>query len=233
MLTITINFELISRIFWEQVFYGSFLEKKTALESLRIQAVEQEKLRADASISTGSISLSSAWALFCAANCIKPKSTIEVGTYIGRSTLAMALAMGRSRADNSTIYTCDYSNSIDIKSVEGVAIEQFKKIGSEQMFATLVSRKIRADLIFLDGRLTDRDTQYLSLLTKPETVYLLDDFEGIEKGVSNALKMAPALSQSHLLIYPPDAELLTRYNLPGRCTIGGWIPTSSVTLSRQ
>jgi predicted O-methyltransferase YrrM len=233
MLTLTINFELVSRIFWEQIFYASTLEKETTLESLRIQALEQEKLRADASISTGSISLSSAWALFCVANSINPKSTIEVGTYIGRSTLAMALAMGRSAANESTIYTCDYSNSIDINSTGGVSIEQFKQIGSEQMFATLVSRKVTADLIFLDGRLTDKDAQYLPLLTRPETVYLLDDFEGIEKGVCNALKMAPALSRSHMLIYPPDTELLRRYNLPGRCTIGGWIPTSSVTLSRQ
>ena len=233
MLTLAINFELVSRIFWQQVFHASILEKHAALEALHMQALEQEKLRADAAISTGSISLSSAWALFCAANTIKPTNTIEVGTYIGRSTLAMALAMGRNGIDDATIYTCDYSNSIDITSTGGVTIEQFKQIGSEQMFSTLISRKVRADLVFLDGRLTDRDTEYLPLLSKPETVYLLDDFEGIEKGVCNALKMAPALSRSHLLIYPPDTELLTRYNLPGRCTIGGWIPASSVTLSRQ
>jgi predicted O-methyltransferase YrrM len=233
MLSIAINFERLSNLFWEQVFEAGELEKTTAFESLRTQALAQEKLRANASISTGSIDLVAAWALFCAAKAIKPRTTIEVGTYIGRSTLAMALAMERDEADDSAIYTCDYSNSIDIKTTGSVVIEQFKRTGSEQMFETLTKRNIKADLIFLDGRLTDKDAQYLPSLTKSDTVYLLDDFEGIEKGVCNALKMAPALSRSHFLIYPPNADLLKVTNLSGRCTIGGWVPISAISLSRQ
>jgi predicted O-methyltransferase YrrM len=233
MLKVKLNCDTVSRALWEQIFCNASHIIDDATESLRQQAVEQERLRRNADLNTGSIGLSSAMALFLVTRAQTPGVVIEVGTFIGRSTRAMALAMSQCELPSSTIYTCDYSNNLEIPSEEKVTIEQFKQTSSTEMFQTLIARDVKADLVFLDGRLGDTDAKLLASLVKANTIYLLDDFEGIEKGVCNSLKLETFLSRSHFLVYPPQQDLLSRYRFSERCTMGAWIPISSIGLSRQ
>jgi hypothetical protein len=67
------------------------------------------------------------------------------------------------------------------------------------MFQHLAEEKIVVDLIYLDGRIQAEDFDYLASITHDKTVIVFDDFEGIEKGVANALMLE---HPSRVLIYP-------------------------------
>ena len=59
------------------------------------------------------------------------------------------------------------------------------------------------DLGFLDGRLINNDVEHISKIITDKSIIVLDDFVGIEKGVSNALALAQAMPlKKHLLILP-------------------------------
>jgi hypothetical protein len=66
------------------------------------------------------------------------------------------------------------------------------------------------DLIYLDGRLSQPDIEPLSKIVCEKTVFVLDDFEGIEKGVANALMLE---HPSRVLIYP-RADNKTAVSMP-------------------
>ena len=55
-----------------------------------------EELRQNADYNTGSISTSSAWALYSVTSLFQPRMVLEVGTFIGKSTMSMAIAMDDS-----------------------------------------------------------------------------------------------------------------------------------------
>ena len=228
-----INSSKLSELFWENAYSAVELRAPKVLNRLRDQGIEQERLRLNASIDTGSVNLAAAWSLFCTTAAARPRVVVEVGTYIGRSTKAMALAMDFNSTLNAMIFTCDASNELEIIPEGATRIAQFKRVGSTDMLRALVSEKIQTELVFLDGRISDADALLLSQLATPNTLYLLDDFEGIEKGVCNALKLAPSLSNSHFLIYPPRRSLLARFGIHDRSTIGAWLPMSFVSFARQ
>jgi hypothetical protein len=67
------------------------------------------------------------------------------------------------------------------------------------MFRTLADKGVKVDLIYLDGRLSQDDFEPLTKIAHEKTVFVLDDFEGIEKGVNNAMMLE---GPGRLLIYP-------------------------------
>lgn len=125
-----------------------------------------------------------------------PKVIAEVGTYIGRSTRAMASGMS-----GGVIYTCDASNDIKLPDLYGGAVEQFPKQTSTQMFKTLLERDVKVDLFYIDGRLSGEDTDLMANLSR-NAVIVLDDFEGVEKGVANASLLLATQFKGHILVYP-------------------------------
>jgi hypothetical protein len=64
--------------------------------------------------------------------------------------------------------------------------------------------------MYLDGRIQDEDLQYFPQITHDQTVFVFDDFEGIEKGVVNAMMLDGA---NRLLIYPREGRK-TAVSLP-------------------
>jgi len=134
----------------------------------------QQSLRVDADYNTGSLGYDDAIELYKLVRFFAPTVIAEVGTFIGVSTTVMSFA-----APLKKIYTCDMSNHITLDIHRDVI--QYHKQTSTQMFKDLAEKEVKVDLVYLDGRLSP------------------DDFEGIEKGIANALMLE---HPSRVLIYP-------------------------------
>jgi len=165
---------------------------------------EQQKLRSDADYNTGSLPYDDAVELYKLVKFFQPKVIAEVGTFIGISTRSMRL--GKSSAD---IYTCDVSNRIQV-SDNDTKLHQYPKTSSTDMFKDLAEKKVNVDLIYLDGRLQQDDFQYFPKIIHDQTIFVFDDFEGIEKGVINAMMLEGA---NRVLIYPREGRK-TAVSLP-------------------
>jgi hypothetical protein len=100
-----------------------------------------------------------------------------------------------------SIDTCDMSNDIPNLFVDARGmVTYFPKTSSTEMFKKLAEEENPSiDLIYLDGRLSQPDIEPLSKIVCEKTVFVLDDFEGIEKGIANALMLE---HPSRVLIYP-------------------------------
>lgn len=156
----------------------------------------QNRMRVEANYNTGSLSYSDALDLYTIINYFKPRVVAEVGTFIGVSTHVIYEAC-KGEVD---IHTCDYSN--DIKIVLPL-INQYPLTSSLQMFQRLKIKGITPDLVYLDGRLTKDDVAEISNEKYSDTVFVLDDFEGTEKGVANALLLERS---NTTLIYPRNGN---------------------------
>ena len=193
--SIRINRTRFSEAVWDNIFEDA---KWREGERRRLNAalLRLNSLRSDADYNTGSITADSGWVYFCIANFFKPKVIAEVGTFIGRTTTAVAWG-----AKDAEIHTCDSSN--DIKIPTYFNIHQYPKKTSTEMFKTLADIGITVDMVILDGRLTPEDGEPLGKIVTYDTVFVLDDFEGVEKGVVNASLLLQSLGQYYHLVYPP------------------------------
>ena len=158
---------------------------------------EQQALRAQADYNTGSLPVDDAFELYRVVRFFKPKVIAEVGTFIGVSTRTM-----REAVPSAKIYTCDVSNDI-VVSEKDSALWQYEKTPSHEMFAELAEREIKVDFIYLDGRLGQHDIEPLNKILTDNTIFVLDDFEGTEKGVANAMMLE---SPGRTLIYPREGR---------------------------
>ena len=157
---------------------------------------DHDRLIRQADYKTGSISPIDAGELNAIVRYFGPATVVEVGTYIGNSTRAIVSGMS-----GGVIYTCDAANDIKLPPIYGATIEQFPKTASTKMFEALVTRKIQPDLFYIDGRLADEDAGLMAKLN-PGSIVVLDDFEGVEKGVVNAGLLLSNAFSNHLLVYP-------------------------------
>ena len=127
----------------------------------------------------------------------QPRVVAEVGTYIGRSTLALASGMG-----SGEIHTCDTGPQLcKHDKWEGVFIHHYHALSTDMLKA--ITKPV--DLFFFDGRIQQPDLELIAKLAVPECVFLFDDFEGIEKGVANALL---AQQLGGILVLPERGETL-------------------------
>lgn len=159
-----------------------------------------------------------ALSVLCAA--VQPKMVIEVGTFIGNSTRILAKHAAR-------VYTCDMSNDIKMGLPH---VTQFPRQTSTQMLRLLTEP---ADLFFLDGRLHPDDVPLIGGLSTPETLFALDDCEGFEKGVVNALMLTQGSKRQMLYVPPPSQALFTAFGIVGRHTIGLLVPADKLVFSQQ
>jgi predicted O-methyltransferase YrrM len=157
---------------------------------------DQQKRRVDADYNTGSVPVDDAFELYKIVKFFQPAVIAEVGTFIGVSTKVMNLASNGM----VNIYTCDMSNAIDLDTPN---IHQYPKTASPDMFKALADKDWKVDLVYLDGRLSQQDLEPLSKIIHADTVFVFDDFEGIEKGVINAMMVE---SFSRALIYPREGR---------------------------
>ena len=172
---------------------------------------DAERRRPMARYNTGTISEAACLYLLALTNRIRPKTVIEVGTFIGTSSTVMSLFADR-------IYTCDKSNDC-FPGTARIVCHPFT--GSKRMLTGLRGRLVEADLFFFDGRISDDEIPSIRALSHATTVYAFDDFEGEEKGVINVKKLMPQLALgSHVLITPPTSV----YGLDSKTTIALLVP---------
>jgi predicted O-methyltransferase YrrM len=234
-----LNRARISRSVWETIL--DHAEQHNQLKDfLKQQLAQQDELRIDADYNTGSIPSSAAWLNFAIAKYFDPNVVAEVVTFIGKSTISLAYGMhwarkGEQVRTQKEIHTCDMSNNIILPSMPwSVLIEQYPKQSSVQMFQTMDEKNIHADIINIDGRLSVEDFDMLPKVIKEDTIILVDDFEGVEKGVANVfnLMMQPCM-KGHSLVYPPERELLLNYGFTEQCFTAMLVPLKIVQFTNQ
>lgn len=162
---------------------------------------DQQALRKEADYNTGSLPAEDAFELYKVVKFFQPKVIAEVGTFIGVSTLVMDLATGTT----AQIRTCDVSNGVELLLYpeQIKLIEQYLHTPSHEMFTDMAKEELKADLIYLDGRLSQQDVEPLNKIIHDKTVFVMDDFEGTEKGVANAMMLE---SPGRVLVYPREGR---------------------------
>jgi hypothetical protein len=223
----------LSEAAWESLFDHSAAYARTELETLLRNSLSLEKLRGQANYNTGSISTAAIWSIFSACLYFQPKMVAEVGTFIGKSTLAVASAMDLCRHEVLGVFTCDFSNNISLNLNTRTPITQFPLQSSTVMFSEMQKNDIRCDVLVLDGRLQEEDFGLLPSVLHDRSVILLDDFEGTEKGCVNAMYLMQSLEKKYHLIYPPSRQALERRGLMDGCTLAMIVPKSLVTFTHQ
>lgn len=194
MNAIQIGRKRLSEIVW------SIIDEKIGdfpFETVEKIVEDQQKLRAEAAYNTGSLPYDDAIELYKVVKFFRPTVIAEVGTFIGVSTMVMDLAT----PDTATIYTCDMSNNINLNMTANII--QYPKTTSHEMFEDMRMRGAVPDLVYLDGRLGQQDVEPLNKIVYADTVFVLDDFEGTEKGVANAMMLE---SPGRVLIYPREGR---------------------------
>ena len=207
----------IGRKRFSEIFWNIVDEKVDEYPYDKIAFIvdEQQKLRVDADYNTGSVPYDDAVELYKLVKFFQPRVIAEVGTFIGVSTVTMNLAMERL----VDIYTCDMSNNINL---DVPNIFQYPKKSSTDMFKDMAEKNVGIDLMYLDGRLQQEDLQYFPQVIHDQTVFVFDDFEGIEKGVVNAMMLNGA---NRILIYSREGRK-TAVSLP--FTMLQFVPQESV-----
>lgn len=210
---VNLNRKRTSRIIWETLLENVVSHPKAPwVEQLNML----DALRATAKSPTGSVSFATFWCLYAVVQAYKPKRVAEVGTYIGKSTLALV-------SNGAEVHTCDYSNDVKLP----FKVNQYPMTSSTDMFAKL---QPAIDLLFLDGRLEKEDLSHIGRLLHAKSIVALDDFEGIEKGVANAMKFT---YHGAMLVYPPEREVLERHGIPDDSTLALILPHGLVQLTNQ
>jgi hypothetical protein len=191
-----------SKIFWDIVDERVGDYPYEAIEKI---VKDQQVLRGGADYNTGSVPYDDAVELYKLVRFFAPKVIAEVGTFIGVSTRVM-----REGAWSVEIYTCDVSNDIQISPVYDSKLFQYPKTSSRDMFKDLAEKQIGVDLMYLDGRLQREDLELFHKIVHDQTIFVFDDFEGLEKGVVNAMMVE---SPGRILVYPREGRR-TAVSLP-------------------
>ena len=234
--TININSFDLSSIFWKKILDNSFLKIKPYQAKFFEKIDSLDKLRVQSSYNTGSISSTTSWLLFSIILFFKPKIVLEVGSFIGKSTFSMALAADFNLTECSCdIFCCDYSNEIKFPSLTKTKIKQFHKTSSTEMFKKL-DVDLNIDLIHVDGRLEVEDCTLLKERINDDTLFIIDDFEGNEKGVANLFNLLnnKVISRAtYCVIYPIDNFVGKTYGLVEKSTTAILLPIKFLKITSQ
>jgi len=223
----------LSDLAWGQWLAEIEPELQGAMAKLREQSAACELTRAQMDYKTGSIPFATAVLLYTAVRHAKPTCIFEVGTFIGKSALAMALAADMNQ-NGAEIFTCDGSNDFHVPALTKTKITGFSKTTSTAALRQVAQTGKKLDFIHIDGRLAHEDFELLEAISDPKAVFALDDFEGIEKGVANHSSMrGRPFFQRHVLVYPPKDRLIERLGLLESSTTAFLLPSSALSYSPQ
>lgn len=208
--------------------YGDSLQADVLKDHLRVQAMwrdlagsvrdEYDSVKADrraaddrraqARFNTGSIPLDTSLLLRALSRRLRPAVVVEIGTFIGNSTVALAAGAGH-------VYTCDKDNDC-LPASATITTHPYQT--STQMLGALTEKGLKAELFFFDGRIQPPDLALILRLSRPTTVYAFDDWRAEEKGTINVRMLLPYLPD-HALVPPFSgasslALLLPQWRLP-------------------
>jgi hypothetical protein len=164
---------------WDAMGCAKF-EPEWLAEFMAVRATNEMR-RSLAQYNTGSISIESMLQIRGVCNWKKPQTVVEVGTFIGNSTAAL-------KAD--VIFSCDKDNDC-VPATERIRTFPFKTAG--QMCDALIQENVKADLLFLDGRLTDEEVPLIKLVAAHDALWIFDDVHPGGKGEANIAKLSGLL----------------------------------------
>ena len=216
MNSINLSSPELSPIIWKHVIDNTGIELSQKIDDLLKHYKNLESYVSKMDFQTGSVSILSGITLYMLTKYFQPKKVFEVGTFIGRSTVSMALGISQY-CDNGTIYTCDKDNDFYLNELKlGCEIQGMGKTLSTDALRKVCEKEDRIDLFYFDGRLQESDLQYVAQLSGEDTIIIVDDFEGIEKGVINcALLKNCSPFRSYFLVYPCPKGFLDFLNSYG------------------
>jgi hypothetical protein len=219
-----------SKVFWNKIFLESsgWPEERTILFKIMR---ELETLVPKAQNPTGSIPPFTSYALYCLTRFLQPTNILEVGTYIGKSTLSMAYGLNKK---GSIIHTCDFNNDIELPNPTRCKIVQWCGVSTDMFKYLRKEDTIKFNMVNIDGRVPAEDVDNFVSLLEEDTVICLDDFEGIEKGVINHKTFIDSDKfKNYALIYPPQESFIKELQFTGNCTMAVMIPQSLISFVRQ
>lgn len=219
-----------SKVFWNKIFFESsgWPEERNILFKIMR---ELETLIDQAQNPTGSIPPFTSFTLYSLTRYLQPTNILEVGTYIGKSTLSMAYGLNKK---GSTIYTCDFNNDIELINPTRCNIVQWAGVSTVMFKHLRKEDNIKFNLVNIDGRIPPEDVDDFAFLLEEDAVICLDDFEGIEKGVINHKTFVDSKKfNNYSLIYPPHESLIKELNFTGKSTVALMIPSSLIKFVRQ
>jgi len=218
----------LSEALWETVLEATAYKAHYAREEFFRTIDTLEELRQRAKVDTGSIPASTAWLLYSAVFHFRPARILEVGAYIGKSTISMALGADAAGIE-CEIQTCDETNDIVLPAIARSRIVQHHSSSVEMLQRIHGSNPMRFDFLHLDGRVRPEDLAILRQLLSPDAVIALDDFEGVAKGVANVFAIRGArFLPDHTLIYPCSPDLLRAWGLFDRSTTALLVPVTAL-----
>lgn len=232
------TFDLPNRLLAEALYQRMYEEIGGEIPGIvdRINDMAQKQilLKNQMFYKTGSIAVASAVAIYILTRKVQPEFVAEIGTFVGRSTMAMAMALNDCGVP-AEIYTCDKDNPFALEpEVGGVKIFGHPQSGSTEMLEKISSLGRKVDMMFIDGRLSSKDISIIKNISSEKCVYLFDDFEGIEKGVVNCLmfKQESAFAR-HILLPPMRIPSATGWDWQGVNSVAVLMPQSLLRLTNQ
>jgi hypothetical protein len=141
----------LSDLVWEHWLAEIEPELEGAMSLLREQSAACELTRAQMDYKTGSIPFATAVLLYAAIRNIRPTTVFEIGTFIGKSALAMAAAADRNE-EVAEIYTCDGSNDFHVPALTQTRITGFPKATSTAALRELVQSGKKIDFAHAGNR---------------------------------------------------------------------------------
>ena len=236
MIPVKINSDDLSNLLWNKILENSYSKKIINFTQFQKAIDDLNLLRSQSTYNTGSITLTTAWLLYSLVYFFKPKTIVEVGSFIGKSTFSMAFAADDYSNEFMTeIFCCDFSNHITFPNLTKTKINQFHKKSSTEMLSSFNKDK-SIDLLHIDGRLQPDDFSLLKDLINDQTIFVLDDFEGIEKGCINLINLYQSnlISKSKYLLASPIKELLKdKYQLYPKSTSAIVLPIKRLAFTSQ
>ena len=117
------------------------------------------------------------WYLF--ARTLKPKMVLEIGAWIGTSTLVIAKALNEIYGDDFKIVTCDFPNDVFIREHNYKYLSKniyYNNLHSDQLVPELKEQGYKFDAIFSDAGLSlNNVNDFKSLINNDSFCFLTHD----------------------------------------------------------
>jgi predicted O-methyltransferase YrrM len=198
----------LSEIFWTRLLTSSDIgrARREALIIAEETKIVHQRFPSD---TAGSISLNTTVLLWLVAKYFGPQHIFEIGTFIGRSGLAL---LAGSSDTIKRVDTCDFSfdqfyltERLKTTFPNYSKLNYWPKTSSSVALKQILDNGGLPDLFFVDGRIGKEDLALISQIKRKSTIFVLDDFEGTEKGVENCLILRRTFPEL-ILIRPHLAE---------------------------
>lgn len=218
----------ISRVFFESLFGAVCVEEGAEWIDL-IFSHSPGVSKESGEMRTGSMSRRSALILWLLSKYFQPKVIVEVGTHIGRST--MALAGGSDCLVR--LFTCDAGVPAFDPSWSDHELQKklsFYNCGSTKLFSSMVKENIKADLFFFDGEIMPDDREFIKQLAHEKSVLIFDDCEGVTKGIENLI-VSKSIFPDRIVLQ--DFQGLHSLQFDQSSTLAVSIPKTMIRLTEQ